>query len=111
MEEVNFNYNGRDTIIQCLKDDYFKDICIKFTTKIQKDFNSLIFIYGGEILNIDIKYNQIKQKLDTNKINILVYDKNSTYINNNERIIQSKDIICPKCGEICRIKIIDYIIK
>ena len=111
MEEINFNYNGINTIIQCLNDDYFKDICKKFASKIQVDYDNLIFIYGGELLNLELKYNQIIKQLDINIINILVYDKNSTYINKNERIIKSKDIICPKCGEICRIKIKDYQIK
>jgi hypothetical protein len=109
MEEVNFNYNGINTIIQCLKDDYIKDICIKFTSKIQIDLNNLIFVYGGELLNIELKYNEIIKNKE--RMNILVYDKNSTYINKNERIIKSKDIICLKCGEICRIKIINYKIK
>ena len=113
MEEVNFYYNGIDTIIQCLKDDNIKDICIKFTSKVQEDFNNLIFIYGGESLNLELKYNQIIKQIykERNKMNILVYNKNSTYINKNERIIKSKDIICPKCEQICRIKIIGYKIK
>ena len=41
-------------------------------------------------------------------MNIVVYDKNSMLINKNERIIKSKDIICPKCGELCLINFNDY---
>ena len=42
-------------------------------------------------------------------MNILVYNRNSTIISNkNERIIQSKDIICPICGELCLINFKDY---
>ena len=39
---------------------------------------------------------------------VLVCNKNSTIINEKERIIKSKDIICPKCGGICLININDY---
>ena len=42
-------------------------------------------------------------------MNVLVYDRNMTNIN--ERIIKSKDIICPKCGELCLINYDDYKIK
>ena len=41
-------------------------------------------------------------------MNILVYDKNENNITQNERIVKSKDIICPKFGEICLINFKDY---
>ena len=41
-------------------------------------------------------------------MNILVYDINSTIINEKEILIKSKDIICPKCGEIFLINFKDY---
>ena len=44
---------------------------------------------------------------ENKKINILVYDKNKTNIKS-ERIIKSKDIICPKCSELGLINFIDY---
>ena len=40
------------------------------------------------------------------KINILVYDKKRAIINNS--IVKSKEIICPKCYENCRIKMNNY---
>ena len=54
---------------------------------------------------------QVIKQLDKErkKINILVYDKNITIIN--EKNIKSKDVICPKCGEICLITINNYKIK
>ncbi len=112
MVEVNFNYNGNDIIIQCTKEDeYIKDICKKFTSKIDKDIDELFFIYSGEKLNIELNINKIIKEIDKerNKINILVYDKN--IIIKEEEKIKSKDIICPKCGEICIIKIDNYKIK
>ena len=42
-------------------------------------------------------------------MNVLIYDRNT--ININERIIKSKDIICPKYDELCLINFVDYKIK
>ena len=39
-------------------------------------------------------------------MNILLYLNED--FNNTQKIIRSKDIICPKCGEICLLKINDY---
>ena len=108
MAKVIFNFKGIDTIIQCKIEDKFKDICQKFCTKSQKNIKDLIFLYGGKILNLELKFNKVANQIDKQnlKMNILVYDKNSSIIIKNERIIKSKDIICPKCGEIIEFK--DY---
>jgi len=110
MAEVIFKYNGKDTIIQCEIEDRFKVICEKFCIKSQKNINDLIFIYGGEILKIDLEFNKVANQIDKQKLkmNVLVYDKDSGNIKEEERIIKSKDIICPKCGELCLIEFKDY---
>ena len=54
MAEINFIYNGIETIIQCEINDKFREICKKFCIKIELDIFKLIFIYGGEILNLEI---------------------------------------------------------
>ena len=41
-------------------------------------------------------------------MNILVYDQNSTIVEEKECIKKSKDIICPKCGASCIIDYKDY---
>ena len=113
MAEVVFKYKGKDIIIQCKIEDKFKDICEKFCIKSQKNLNDVIFIHGGEVLNFDLEFNKVVNQIDKQnlKMNILVYDKNSGIIKENERIIKSKDIICPKCGEICLIEFKDYKIR
>jgi hypothetical protein len=109
--EVNFNYLGGNTLIQCKNEDTFKDICEKYCTKLNIDINKLIFIYSGEMLNLELKLGDAINKIDKEnlKMNVLVYDRNSTNIN--ERIIKSKDIICPKCGELCLLNFEEYKIK
>ena len=111
MAEITFVYNGAVTTLQCKINDKLRNICEKFCIKVQTDINKLIFIYGGDILELELAINQIIKQInqDNNKIKILVYDKNSEFIGEkNERIIKSKDIICPKCGELCLINFQDY---
>ena len=109
MAEVLFNYRGIDTLIQCKIEDKYKDICENFCIKSQTELNNLNFIYDGEILNLDLEFNQVANQKDKQnlKMNILVNDKNSTIIDEKEIIKKSKDIICPKCGEIFLINLND----
>ena len=101
MAEINFTYSGANTLIQCDKKDILKDICEKFCKKQGKDINKLIFIYSGAILNLELQYKDVINIADkeNKRMNVLVYDKNVPDID--ERIIKSKDVICPKCGELC----------
>ena len=110
MAEAIFNYNGINSIIQCKKNDKIKNICDKFCMKIQKDINELVFIYGGELLKLELDFNQVINQIDKdkNKINILVYDTNSTVVEEDKKIKKSKDIICPKYSEPCLIDFKDY---
>ena len=103
MSKVIFSFNGIQTIIQCLKEDKMKDICQKFTSKIDIDINSIFFLYGGNKLNLELTFQQHANSFDknNNQMNILVYK----YDNNDV-------LICPKCGEKLKFdkKIIDNII-
>ena len=70
------------------------EICNKLSTKIDLNKNSLIFLYGGNQLDLDKKLNEMTKE---NKINILVFKRE----NENE--------ICPKCGRVLNNEIIDNI--
>ena len=108
MAEAIFNYNGMDTRIQCKKEEKMKDICEKFGIKMQADINKLIFIYGGGIINMEIKYEELGNEIDkeNKQKRILVYDNNTNV--EEKRMIESKDVICPRCGEICMIDFREY---
>ena len=110
MAEVIFNYNGMNTTIQCSMEEKMKDICEKFSIKMQEDINKLLFIYGGGIIDKELKYEEIGNEIDrkNKKMRILVYDNTTNIINEKERMIESKDVICPKCGEICMIDFREY---
>ena len=112
MLTVGFIFNGVETIIQCLKNDRMKDICYKYASKVQIDINNLYFIYGSNILDLELTYDEIINEIDKERksMKILVNESNNKIIKN-DGIIKSKDIICPKCKENCLIDINNYKIK
>ena len=108
MAEIKFMFNGSQIIIQCSKEEKMKDLFKRFANKSNTDINSIIFLYDGNKINEDLKLNELINSIDkqSNKMSILVYNKNT--IKENEGVIKSKEIICPKCKENCLIKIKDY---
>ena len=108
MFEVEFYYKGKNTIIQCNLNDKMKDIFIKYGIKLEKDINSLYFLYGGKKLKeeLTLEENINKDDMKLKKINIIVNDIDKE----EEKIInkKSKEIICPTCKESIKIKINNY---
>ena len=84
-----FTLDCADLTVQCKTDDKMRDICQKFSTKINKDINYFLFLYGGNLVNFELSFNSQASQIDRNKkeMKILVY-------NNEDEIF-----ICPKCGE------------
>ena len=87
--KVIFNFEGIDVTIQCSTEESMKDICQRYSNKIDKNINSLIFLYGGNQLNFQLKFKDQASIIDKerNEMKVLVY-KNEDY-----------QLICPKCGE------------
>ena len=100
MAEINFNYEGIDTVIQINLEDKMKDIIDKFLNKLGIiDNNNLYYLYNGDRINSNLKFNEIANDIDKNrmKMNVIVYKNNEELDSTNETI--SKDIICPTCKE------------
>ena len=106
MNEVEFIFEGNPTIIQCNLKEKMKEICTRFTSKTLLDINNLYFLYNGNIINLDSKFDEINK--GNNKIKILVNTINSTQqlflkfnINNYNIILTfSKNFdIKAECGE------------
>ena len=91
MEEakVIFSLDGVKMTIQCSKEDNMKDICQKYATKINKNINSFMFLYGGCQLNFQLTFKEQAISFDrnNNEMNVLVYENENGYI------------ICPNCEE------------
>ena len=80
MALVNFIYEGIKTTISCLKEDKMKIICNKFTSKIQKNINSLYFVYDGNKINYELTFYEQANSSDRLRLemNILVYKINGS---------------------------------
>ena len=52
--KVIFTLDGVDVSIQCSKEDKIKDICQKFANKVDKNLNSLLFLYGGNQFSFQV---------------------------------------------------------
>ena len=87
MSEANtiFNFEGREVIIQCSKNEKMKDICQRYANKINININSLIFLYGGNQLNLLLSFKDLAK--DKNEMKVLVYTN------------ENDEFMCPKCGE------------
>ena len=115
MSQIEFQYNGISTIIQCIDDQAIYEICNKFISKSNLNEDNLHYVYNGKgFKQFDKKltFNQMANSFDKErkKMNILVIsNENNTNNtnNNNNGLIRSKNIICPKCGEDIKIKKIE----
>ena len=108
MAQIEFRYNGTNTIIQCEEGQKMTEICKKFLIKSNAKENDIYFIYDGQSnfqFNKNLTFIQMANSYDKTrkKMNILVYDKNDMSEIDNK--ITPKNIICPKCNEIIKMKI------
>ena len=72
MTSIEFIYNGNNFIIQCDLYDKLKDIINKFLSKVLIEKNLLIFLYSGNIIDEDLKLNELIGNKKTERIKILV---------------------------------------
>ena len=100
-----FNFDGKEVNIESKKDIYMKDIIEQYLITIQKDPKNCFFLYKGSMVKEELKIEEIDN--ENNEIKILVYE-----IEDNdkceERLKDSKYIICPRCKEICFINFNNY---
>ena len=75
--KVIFNFEGIDVTIQCLTNEKMKDICQRYSNKIGKSINELIFLYGGNQLNYNINFKEQANVIDRerNIMKVLVYKR------------------------------------
>ena len=106
MIEIGFNYGGSIFTIQCNLKESMKEIYHKFCTKLSLNIKSLYFLYNGKIIDDKLPLDKVINNEDKkrNKMSILVHsmkDKNNSQV-------KAEQIICPKCGENAKIKIMNY---
>ena len=108
MNKIIFNYENQEIEIQCKSDDQMKKIFQNFGQKIGANFKDLLFNYNGNIINEDLKLNQIENSIDKERriMNVLVYNKDENKKQSNFQI--SKEIICPQCSDNSSLSITNY---
>ena len=113
MAEIIFIHNQQPIKMQCNENDIFKTVKEKFAQKVNIKSEYLYFLFNGRYIESNetiekIFSNELKNK-STIKVLVFKYNDESTVKikNNNDNKI-SKDIICPKCGDICQIEIKNY---
>ena len=114
MTSINFAYNGTTTTIQCDEKTKFKEIFDKFCIKTGLDINTIFFIYAGNNnINTNLSVSEVASNEDkTRKImNILVKKIDEDEKDEDSSIVESKEVICPKCGEEANIFFEDFKIK
>jgi len=103
MAEIEFNYIGSMTIIQCNINDKIKEAINRFITKIGKKEEDLLFLYGGGEINKELTFSEQANEMDKqrNKMSIIVNDVKEE--ENIPLIKKPKKVICPECGQDIRI--------
>ena len=80
---VIFNFESSDITVQCSKNETMRNIIQRFGSKIQKNSNSFIYLYGGGQVNFELTFEEQANQIDkeNNKMKILVYENE-----NNEKL-------------------------
>ena len=108
MAQVEFQYKGNTTTIECKEDQKMIDICKNFINQSKLNENNTNFLYDvliGTQFNKNLTFEQLANDSDkeNKKLVVLVKDAKEKSCDNSK--IKSKNIICPKCNESIRIDI------
>ena len=111
--QVEFMYNSSSYIIYCKEDEKMEKICSKFLSKENLDENQIFYLYDGlKISKFDknLTFNQVANSIDKTrkKMDIIVKKIEMETLYDENKIINAKNIICPKCKENIKMKIINY---
>ena len=90
-ENVIFILDGAKLTIQCTPNDKMKDICQKYSAKIKKDMNSLLFSYEGNQLILESNFKDqvnLKDK-NSNEMIILVNKRDDNVYSNRKNLIEN----------------------
>ncbi len=108
MAQLEFEYLQNKMIIQVNLTDFFSIACNKYYQKSDIKPNSVFFMNKSVIIPGNKKIIDLMDETEkeSKRMHIAVFPLDIE--GNDKVIIESKEIICPKCFELCRIKILDY---
>ena len=113
MIQIEFQLEQQKIIIQAKSDETFQAVIDRYIQKTQIQLNSVYFISNGSQIKLDQTLENAMTEFEkqNQKIKVLVNRIEDKSNDKKEVIIKSKDIICPKCSEPCRITLEDCKIK
>mgnify|MGYP002624557311 CR=1 FL=1 len=97
MSQTIFQFEGKNTTVQCNKTDKMFDICNKFCGKVGKEIGNVYFLFQGAKIDLEKKFQDMIQSENQNQLILLVNDLSNIIKPN--AIIDSKQVICPKCEQ------------
>ena len=100
---IDFIYNNQLIKIPCKRNEILKNIFKRYLIKLNRPLKNVIFLYNRVKINGELKLEQINNK--DKEIQIFVVEPTPV---KKEIIKQSKEVICPECGENCLLKIENY---
>ena len=106
MAQVEFQYEGIITTIQCQENQKMSEIFNTFTFKANINKNKISYSYNGKIISQseqNLTFNQLAKTMDKErkKMVILIIGNEKQP----EKFIRSKNIICPECNRDIKMKI------
>ena len=106
--ELIFEFNGEKIKMQGNRNNNMKDIINKFLNKMNLDSRNIMFLYNGNMINIDTEktLKEINSKENTITIIAQKYD-----LDDGGKIYPPKNINCPICNDNFFIEISNYKIK
>ena len=75
--KVIFILDGDELTIQCSSDDKMRDICQKFASKVHKNIDSLLFLYGDNQVNFDFSFTDQANSSDRANNNIKIISESN----------------------------------
>ena len=61
---VIFNFESSDITVQCSKNETMRNIIQRFSSKIQNNSNSFIYLYGGGQVNFELTFEEQANQID-----------------------------------------------
>ena len=109
MSKVEIEYEGKKLSINCDENESMRKILTKFADNNSVDINSLIFLYSGNLINLDLTFAQICNQEDRKTKNIIIIaNKLEKSMEDKDKILNEFQFpICVNCGENIKIDFCD----
>jgi len=111
MAQVEFQYNGTTTIIQCKETQKMDEICKNFISKTKIKEEDINFFYdgkGGAQFNKNLTFSQMANSIDKERKKMSIIVVSIEENDDDKKLVKPKNIICPDCGEDIIIKFENY---